>query len=64
MPPIYFHRRYKDIKSTISLFDKPYSQLQNTIVNTLTIISYAFSLAIYRSLKTKFMKVFSSRDDQ
>ena len=58
-PPIYFHGE----KSTITLFHRPNSQLQNTISNTVKTINYAFLPVMNKSLHAVLIKICASGDD-
>jgi len=49
-----------DTKSAITLFDRESSHLQNTIFNTVTIISYAFSPMMNRSLHAILVTICAS----
>ena len=48
-------------KSTITVFHRTSSQLQNTISNLVTTISYVFSPAVNRSLQVTLIKICTIR---
>ena len=57
MPPFYFHGNYSRYMRTITLFDRPNSQFDTLFFNTNTIISYAFSPAMNKSLYTTLITI-------
>ena len=50
VPPRYFVETTTDTNSTITVFDRAYSQVQSTVFNTVATISYAFLPAMNKSL--------------
>ena len=57
MPPFYFHGNYSRYMRTITLFDRANSQFDTLFFNTNTIISYAFSPAMNKSLYTTLITI-------
>ena len=57
VPPRYFVETTTDTNSTITVFDRAYSQVQSTVFNTVATISYAFLPAMNKSLHAVLIKI-------